>query len=89
MPEVIELKSWWPAKSRLISRMFVAVAVLNHARSEDVLLRRDCAIHAAVTLAPVRRLVISALTTRILRERLPAIQLGLQLVTGLWFVGSR
>jgi len=49
---VIELKSWWPAKSTLISRMFVAVAVLNHARSEDVLLRRDYAIHAAVMLAP-------------------------------------
>jgi glycosyltransferase involved in cell wall biosynthesis len=45
-PEVIEIKSWWPAKSALVSRTFAAVlfsiqvflAVLKHARSDDVLL---------------------------------------------------
>ena len=45
-PEVIEIKSWWPGKSALVSRSFAAVlfsvqvffAVLKHARSEDVLL---------------------------------------------------
>ena len=45
-PEVIEIKSWWPKKSALVSRSFAAVlfsiqvffAVLKHARREDVLL---------------------------------------------------
>jgi glycosyltransferase involved in cell wall biosynthesis len=45
-PEVIEIKSWWPGKSALVSRSFAAVlfsvqvfiSVLKHARSEDVLL---------------------------------------------------
>jgi glycosyltransferase involved in cell wall biosynthesis len=45
-PEVIEINSWWPGKSRLVSRSFAAVlfsvqmflAVMKHARSEDVLL---------------------------------------------------
>jgi glycosyltransferase involved in cell wall biosynthesis len=45
-PEVIEIKSWWPSKSALVSRSFAAVlfsaqvfiAVVKHARSEDVLL---------------------------------------------------
>jgi glycosyltransferase involved in cell wall biosynthesis len=46
MPDVIEIKSWWPGKSALVSRSIAAVffsvqvffAVLKHARSEDVLL---------------------------------------------------
>jgi glycosyltransferase involved in cell wall biosynthesis len=45
-PEIIEIKSWWPKKSALVSRSFAAVlfsiqvffAVLRHARREDVLL---------------------------------------------------
>jgi glycosyltransferase involved in cell wall biosynthesis len=45
-PEVIEIKSWWPGKSALVSRTFAAVlfsvqvflAVLKHAKSDDVLL---------------------------------------------------
>lgn len=45
-PEVVEIKSWWPEKSALVSRSFAAIlfsiqvfiAVLKHARSEDVLL---------------------------------------------------
>ena len=45
-PEVIEIKSWWPKKSALVSRAFAAalfsiqvfVAVMKQARSEDVLL---------------------------------------------------
>lgn len=45
-PEVIEIKSWWPGKSALVSRSLAAVlfsvqvffAVLKHARQEDVLL---------------------------------------------------
>ena len=45
-PEVIEIKSWWPEKSALVSRSFAAVlfaiqifiAVLKHTRKEDVLL---------------------------------------------------
>ncbi len=45
-PEVIEIKSWWPEKSALVSRSFAAVlfsiqvfvAVMKHARREDVLL---------------------------------------------------
>jgi glycosyltransferase involved in cell wall biosynthesis len=45
-PEVIEIKSWWPGKSALVSRTFAAVlfsaqvffAVLKHTRSDDVLL---------------------------------------------------
>jgi glycosyltransferase involved in cell wall biosynthesis len=45
-PEVIEIKSWWPGKSALVSRSLAAVlfsiqvffAVLKHARKEDVLL---------------------------------------------------
>ena len=45
-PEVIEIKSWWPEKSALVSRTFAAVlfsvqvfvALMKQARSEDVLL---------------------------------------------------
>jgi glycosyltransferase involved in cell wall biosynthesis len=45
-PEVIEIRSWWPEKSALVSRSFAAVlfsiqvfvAVMKHARSDDVLL---------------------------------------------------
>jgi glycosyltransferase involved in cell wall biosynthesis len=45
-PEVIEIRSWWPEKSALFSRLFAAVlfsvqvfvAVMKHARREDVLL---------------------------------------------------
>jgi glycosyltransferase involved in cell wall biosynthesis len=45
-PEVIEIKSWWPSKSAVISRSLAAVlfsiqvffAVLKHTRKEDVLL---------------------------------------------------
>jgi glycosyltransferase involved in cell wall biosynthesis len=45
-PKVIEIKSWWPEKSALVSRSLAAVlfsiqvfvAVMKHARSEDVLL---------------------------------------------------
>jgi glycosyltransferase involved in cell wall biosynthesis len=45
-PDVIEIKSWWPGKSALVSRSIAAVffsvqvffAVLKHARSDDVLL---------------------------------------------------
>jgi glycosyltransferase involved in cell wall biosynthesis len=45
-PDVIEIKSWWPAKYALVSRSFAALlfalqaflAVMKHARREDVLL---------------------------------------------------
>jgi glycosyltransferase involved in cell wall biosynthesis len=45
-PEVIEIKSWWPEKSALVSRAFAAalfsvqvfVAVMKQVRGEDVLL---------------------------------------------------
>ncbi|WP_407179630.1 glycosyltransferase family 4 protein [Bradyrhizobium sp. STM 3562] len=45
-PEIIEIKSWWPGKGALVSRSFADIlfsiqallAVLRHARSEDVLL---------------------------------------------------
>lgn len=45
-PEVIEIRNWWPGKSALVSRTFAAalfavqvfLAVIKHARSEDVLL---------------------------------------------------
>lgn len=45
-PEIIEIKSWWPGKGALVSRSFAdmlfsiqaLLAVLRHARSEDVLL---------------------------------------------------
>ena len=45
-PEVIEIRSWWPEKSALVSRSFAAalfavqvfIAVMKHTRSEDVLL---------------------------------------------------
>lgn len=45
-PEVIEIRSWWPEKSALVSRSFAAVlfaiqifiAVMKHTRAEDVLL---------------------------------------------------
>jgi glycosyltransferase involved in cell wall biosynthesis len=45
-PEVIEIKSWWPEKSALVSRSLAAilfslqvfVAVMRHARSGDILL---------------------------------------------------
>ena len=45
-PEVIEIKSWWPRKSALVSRSFAAVlfsvqvfvALMKHTRKEDVVL---------------------------------------------------
>jgi len=45
-PEVIEIKSWWPEKSALVSRSFAAllfaiqifIAVMKHTNKEDVLL---------------------------------------------------
>ena len=45
-PEVIEIKSWWPEKSALVSRSFATIlfsiqafmSVIEHARREDVVL---------------------------------------------------
>jgi glycosyltransferase involved in cell wall biosynthesis len=45
-PEVVEIKSWWPGKSALVSRSLAAIffsiqvfiSVLKHARKEDVVL---------------------------------------------------
>jgi glycosyltransferase involved in cell wall biosynthesis len=68
---VIEIKSWWPGKSALISRSAAAVlfsvqmffAVLKHARSEDVLLSvtTPFTLPYAVTLAARMRKAASAL----------------------------
>jgi glycosyltransferase involved in cell wall biosynthesis len=70
-PEVIEIKSWWPGKSALISRSFAAVlfsvqvffALLKHARSEDVLLSvtTPFTLPYTVTLAARLRKSASAL----------------------------
>ena len=70
-PEVIEIKSWWPAKSALVSRTFAAVlfsvqvflAVLKHARSDDVLLSvtTPFTLPYTVTLAARLRKAASAL----------------------------
>ncbi len=70
-PEVIEIKSWWPGKSALVSRSFAAVlfsiqvffAVLKHARSEDVLLSvtTPFTLPYTVTLAARLRKAASAL----------------------------
>jgi glycosyltransferase involved in cell wall biosynthesis len=60
-PEVVEIKSWWPGKSALVSRSIAAVffsfqifvSVLKHARKEDVVLSVTTPFTApyAVTLA--------------------------------------
>jgi glycosyltransferase involved in cell wall biosynthesis len=70
-PEVIEIKSWWPGKSALVSRTFAAVlfsvqvflAVLKHARSDDVLLSvtTPFTLPYTVTLAARLRKAASAL----------------------------
>jgi glycosyltransferase involved in cell wall biosynthesis len=70
-PEVIEIKSWWPGKSALVSRTFAAVlfsaqvffAVLKHTRSEDVLLSvtTPFTLPYTVTLAAKLRKAASAL----------------------------
>lgn len=70
-PEVIEIRSWWPGKSALVSRSFAAVlfsvqvffAVLKHARSEDVLLSvtTPFTLPYTVTLAARMRKAASAL----------------------------
>jgi glycosyltransferase involved in cell wall biosynthesis len=70
-PEVIEIKSWWPAKSALVSRTFAAVlfsiqvflAVLKHARNDDVLLSvtTPFTLPYTVTLAARLRKAASAL----------------------------
>lgn len=70
-PEVIEIKSWWPGKSALVSRTFAAVlfsiqvflAVLKQARSNDVLLSvtTPFTLPYTVTLAARLRKAASAL----------------------------
>lgn len=70
-PEVIEIRSWWPKKSALVSRSFAAVlfsiqvfiAVLKQARSEDVLLcvTTPFTLPYTVTLAARLRRTASAL----------------------------
>jgi glycosyltransferase involved in cell wall biosynthesis len=70
-PEVIEIKSWWPGKSALISRSFAAVLfsvqvfflLLKHARSQDVLLSvtTPFTLPYTVTLAARLRNAASAL----------------------------
>jgi glycosyltransferase involved in cell wall biosynthesis len=70
-PEVIEINSWWPGKSALVSRSFAAVlfsiqvffAVLKYARAEDVLLSvtTPFTLPYAVTLAARLRRAASAL----------------------------
>lgn len=70
-PEVIEIKSWWPGKSALVSRTFAAVllsvqvflAVLKHARHDDVLLSvtTPFTLPYTVTLAARLRKAASAL----------------------------
>jgi glycosyltransferase involved in cell wall biosynthesis len=70
-PEVIEIKSWWPGKSALVSRTFAAVlfsvqvflAVLKHAKSDDVLLSvtTPFTLPYTVTLAARLRKAASAL----------------------------
>ena len=70
-PEVIEIKSWWPGKSELVSRSFAAVlfslqvfyAVMKHTRREDVLLSvtTPFTLPYTVTLAARMRKAGSAL----------------------------
>jgi len=70
-PEVIEIKSWWPGKSALVSRTVAAIlfsiqvfmAVLRHARSDDVLLSvtTPFTLPYTVTLAARLRRAASAL----------------------------
>jgi glycosyltransferase involved in cell wall biosynthesis len=63
-PEVIEIKSWWPGKSALVSRSFAAllfslqvfVAVMKHARREDVLLSVTTPFTLPYTVALAARL---------------------------------
>jgi len=63
-PEVIEIKSWWPGKSALVSRSFAAVlfslqvfvAVMKHAKSEDVLLSVTTPFTLPYTVALAARL---------------------------------
>lgn len=70
-PEVIEIKSWWPGKSALVSRTFAAMlfsvqaffALLKHTRSDDVLLcvTTPFTLPYTVTLAARLRKAASAL----------------------------
>jgi len=70
-PEVIEIKSWWPGKSALVSRTFAAVlfsaqvffAVLKHTGSDDVLLSVTApfTLPYTVTIAARLRRAASAL----------------------------
>ena len=70
-PEVIEIKSWWPGKSALVSRTFAAVlfsaqvffAVLKHTKSDDVLLSvtTPFTLPYTVTIAARLRKAASAL----------------------------
>jgi glycosyltransferase involved in cell wall biosynthesis len=63
-PEVIEIKSWWPGKSALVSRSFAAVlfslqvffALMKHARPEDVLLSVTTPFTLPYTVALAARL---------------------------------
>jgi glycosyltransferase involved in cell wall biosynthesis len=63
-PEVIEIKSWWPGKSALVARSFAAVlfslqvfvAVMKHARREDVLLSVTTPFTLPYTVALAARL---------------------------------
>lgn len=70
-PDVIEIKSWWPSKSALVSRSFAAIlfsiqiffVILRHVRSEDVLLSvtTPFTLPYGVTLAARLRKAASAL----------------------------
>jgi glycosyltransferase involved in cell wall biosynthesis len=63
-PEVIEIRSWWPGKSALVSRSFAAVlfslqvffALMKHARPEDVLLSVTTPFTLPYTVALAARL---------------------------------
>lgn len=63
-PEIIEIKSWWPKKSALVSRSIAAVlfsiqvffAVMKHARREDVLLSVTTPFTLPYTVALAARL---------------------------------
>ncbi len=63
-PEVIEIKSWWPEKSALVSRSLAAVlfaiqifiAVMKHTREEDVLLCVTTPFTTPYTVALAARL---------------------------------
>ena len=70
-PEIIEIKSWWPGKGALVSRSFAdmlfslqaLLAVLKHARREDVVLTVTApfTLPYAVTLAARLRKAASSL----------------------------